>query len=414
MRSTSTVIALAALFTANPFPNLRMLSIDGSTTYDSWPILLKSIPTLTSFEIASFFNSETGACLGGLRNAVTPNIELLSLYAVAALVGATGAAQAGIDLTAIETLFIFGDSYTATGYRPQNGTNNIPDVAESKTTSGGKNWIQFLAEGNPSTANSYYNFAVSGATTNNSIVNATIPSTVAALVPVIFIGINDIGFPYAFGLDLPTIVSTFFPMLQEDIFASRKRLVEKLYNDGARQFLFMGLPPMSRAPLVGQWGQPAVDSIASNIASYNTEVESRVAAMPDELSGTTALYFDTKPVFYEVLDNFEDYGLTSNDSVSFGRTHIILRGQFIACWLMFLANQTRSLPTATATIAIPQTSLPPGAQTALPSSLIPVLPATATSTIGVAAPAKAGGNQSARSGYLLALVPLVAAVAALL
>lgn len=57
---------------------------------------------------------------------------------------------------------------------------------------------------------------------------------------------------------------------------------------------------MERTPLVEQWGPEAEATIASNINTYNSEVENNVEDMPAKFEDVEALYFDTKAFFYEV------------------------------------------------------------------------------------------------------------------
>lgn len=94
------------------------------------------------------------------------------------------------------------DSYTASGYNPAAGINNLsyygnvrpfldaaPEASQSlilpsQTSSNGLTWLQYLALENPSSENSFYNFAQFGATTNNSILasrvdNVTVPDFVS-------------------------------------------------------------------------------------------------------------------------------------------------------------------------------------------------------------------------------------------
>lgn len=78
----------------------------------------------------------------------------------------------------------------------------------------------------------------------------------------------------------------------------------------------------------------------------------------------------------------------------------------------FLANETMALPTATASITVPQTVLPPGAQTAIPSSLIPVLP-SATATLGLTPTPKSDGTRLLGSSGVRGLaIVLIGAVVA--
>ncbi|KAL8287550.1 hypothetical protein RQP46_003408 [Phenoliferia psychrophenolica] len=175
------------------------------------------------------------------------------------------ASAAGINLAAMDNIFIFGDSYTATGYDPAKGIRNIPYGKTSESSSGGLNWIEYLATDNPSTKDTYFNFAVSGATTNNSIVNATIPSFVdqVATFNQYFVPVNSTAV-----VEVPWISET--------------TLFEDLFN--------------------------------TNILGYNEQLARFVAAMPMALEGTEVALFNTQPFFNTILDNYTNYGLQNNDS----------------------------------------------------------------------------------------------------
>ncbi|KAL8293682.1 hypothetical protein RQP46_000383 [Phenoliferia psychrophenolica] len=257
----------------------------------------------------------------------------IALCVAVALCGLAGSASAGINLTAMDTIFAFGDSYTASGYSPLYGIHNL--TGTGNTISGGKNWIQYLALNNPSTANSYYNLAFSGATVNNSIVDGVVPSfvdqalefqqyfvPVNATAPVevpwsagtTLFGINDIGYSYSLSRGFPSLTNSLFPTLQPSIFDTYTNVVTALYASGARNFLFMGIPPTNRTPLVTSYGAPAQALFTTNVMNYNTQLFNFVNSMPTALPGTNAVLYDTQPFFNTVLDNFASYGFQDNDT----------------------------------------------------------------------------------------------------
>ncbi|GAA5913243.1 hypothetical protein JCM5296_006863 [Sporobolomyces johnsonii] len=246
-------------------------------------------------------------------------VLLLCVLLQSAMIMAQSAS--GIELSQMETIFAFGDSYTYTGYQPQNGLNNLQGIGN--TSSGGLNWLQYLAASNPATASSYYDLAYSGATTNRSIVTASegTPAFVDqvilweqyfALVPnevpwksnttlfAAWFGINDVGFSYVDGKNLTEELPA--------IFDSWDRLINVLYQSGARNFLIMGVPPMQRTPLVQSYGEAAQDVFAAYISEYNVALYDYTTRIPTYYPGSKVALFDTQPFFNAILDSPANYG----------------------------------------------------------------------------------------------------------
>lgn len=113
----------------------------------------------------------------------------------------------------------------------------------------------------------------------------------------IWIGINDIN----------DLVSTqgknasFGPLyekIQDRVFES----VEKIYELGYKDFLFMNLPPLDRGP-----GMPNVN--ASLISSFNKIHAKHTNAFQSNHKDVKVLQFDVNSVLNHVLDHYQDYGL---------------------------------------------------------------------------------------------------------
>ncbi|KAM0753382.1 hypothetical protein T439DRAFT_197077 [Meredithblackwellia eburnea MCA 4105] len=302
-------------------------------------------------------------------------IALLVLLAV-------GRTQAALSLAGMNTIFSFGDSYTASGYTPVNGVKNITGIGQ--TSSDGLNWLQYLAASQPSTADNYYDFAVQGATTNNSIVDGVVPSFVEQVilwqsyfvatndsapvqVPwssdttlfVVWIGINDIGYSYALSRSFPTIQSGLFKSLEPSILNS--------------------------------YG--TMDLFASNIAGYNQQLSNYVQSLA-ATPGLQAVLFDTQPFFNEIYNNFQKYGFQDGNSTCpdyetvnnepninlktcpWPLAEYVFKDTYHVSWpvhkllatvvVEFIANGTATIPTSTASITVQQTTLPP--TTALPTT----------------------------------------------
>ncbi|KAI4635229.1 uncharacterized protein J4E87_000179 [Alternaria ethzedia] len=112
----------------------------------------------------------------------------------------------------------------------------------------------------------------------------------------IWIGINDIN----------DLVSTqgknasFAPLyekIQDRVFEN----VEKIYELGYKNFLFMNLPPLDRGP-----GTPNVN--ASLVASFNRIHAAHANDFQSDHKDVKVLQFDVNSVLNYVLDHYQDYG----------------------------------------------------------------------------------------------------------
>lgn len=116
----------------------------------------------------------------------------------------------------------------------------------------------------------------------------------------IFIGINDVGNSYQSNNS----------SLNGIIFSVYSTLVDELYQTGARNFLFLDVPPVNRAPLTVAAGTSAQSLEAADIADWND----RVAALSSNLTSTyedvTSFVFDTNKLYSQVLDNPCSYDQT--------------------------------------------------------------------------------------------------------
>lgn len=109
----------------------------------------------------------------------------------------------------------------------------------------------------------------------------------------IFIGINDIGNSYA--AQNATLLPT--------IFSELSGLVDKLYTSGARNFLFLNVPPVNRSPLTQAAGPSAQSIEAADIADWNNRLVSLSNSLTWKYKDTTSFIFDTNKVFSRVLDH---------------------------------------------------------------------------------------------------------------
>ncbi|CCM06439.1 uncharacterized protein FIBRA_08701 [Fibroporia radiculosa] len=225
---------------------------------------------------------------------------------------------------ATKFLFTFGDSYTTDGFNITLGVNSTDP---GYTSSNGPNWVEYLGGSYNVTDTKVFNLASGGATIDAALVAPYEPTVLSIVDQVsqfqeylaakpygaqwdsadslfaIWIGINDVGNSYAW--TNVTSQSAFHTILMERLFSQ----VDILYEDGARNFLFLTVPPTNRAPLLIEAGPTAVGQITAALADYNDQLMAFVdlfqATHPDV---TRATVFDSRPVFNTLLDNYATFG----------------------------------------------------------------------------------------------------------
>ncbi|KAI8978263.1 hypothetical protein BD414DRAFT_553943 [Trametes punicea] len=238
--------------------------------------------------------------------------------------------------------FSFGDSYTQTDFDP-NGT--IPQPGNplgnppypGYTAVGGTNWIDLDTVVYNSSLILTYNYAYGGATINASLVAPYEPTvlslidqvneflgTVASKPPSapwtsenalfsVWIGINDIGNSYYLGGDRDafsdTLLDSYFGQVQE-------LQVHVRSNVGARNFLFINVPPIDRSPLMLAQDASAQALEKQVIAGYNSKLAARAAAFQSANPGVKTWLWDSNTAFTTVLDDPTAYGFV--DATSYG------------------------------------------------------------------------------------------------
>ena len=223
----------------------------------------------------------------------------------------------------IEYMFVFGDSFSTTSFNPHDIQPNIdnpfgnPPFPEG-VESGGPNWVHFSTATYNKSFIRTYNLAVGAGTVDRGIIapffdysrslNQQIPEVFLPLyanpvsrgptIPTwqahntlfaLFYGVNDIAMASR-KLSGPTPSGA--------IFASYAGAIETMYQAGARNFLFVNVPPLDRAPQGME-----VSASASDILDWNA----RLAALRQHLTATysdmTTFVFD----FYGLFDRILKY-----------------------------------------------------------------------------------------------------------
>ena len=204
-----------------------------------------------------------------------------------------------------------GDSYTDTGF-DINGAQPSADNPlgnpsyPSHTMSGGPNYIDFLTMKYNNSLVLSYNFAMSGATTSDSIVAAVgsdvhsfqqqvensykpkystpednnAPWSANDAVFLIFFGINE----WVDSLWHPSQLADFFESIdlsyQSDASAHKVptllqayfQYVDELHATGARNFLFVNVPPFNRSPARQARGAQDAATCSKSIHTYNSQL----------------------------------------------------------------------------------------------------------------------------------------------
>ncbi|EJF66207.1 hypothetical protein DICSQDRAFT_98135 [Dichomitus squalens LYAD-421 SS1] len=249
-------------------------------------------------------------------------------WKVSCLLSALSIASAKLTWGTTQFLFTFGDSYTTDGFNISAGVDSpVPGF----TSSNGPNWVQFLGGTYNVTDTQVFNLASGGATIDAALV-APFEPTVLSIVDQVqqfhdilapkpagaewnssnslfafWIGINDVG--NSFSWTNVTSQSDFHKVLMKRLFSQ----VEILYQDGARSFLFLTVPPTNRAPLLIEQGPQAVGKITAALADYNAQLAANVRAFNQTHKDLDqVLVFDTRPIFNTLLNNAETFGFVNS------------------------------------------------------------------------------------------------------
>ncbi|KAF8121981.1 carbohydrate esterase family 16 protein [Boletus edulis] len=246
-------------------------------------------------------------------------------YGLLALAASFSIASA-IPWNATEYMFVFGDSYTTDGYNISAGINS-PEPGY--TSSNGPNWVEFLTSTYNQTAVKTFNLAYGGATIDGALVPPYLPTVLSVVDQVsefneylaskptgaqwdgtnslfaIWIGINDVGNSVGW-----TNITQFefYGTLMDRLFSQ----VHDLYNAGARNFLFLTVPPTNRAPLFLEQGPQTAAQMGTDIANYNTQLAQSVRSFQanhTDLGSVTV--FDTQPIFNTLLDEWQTFGFVN-------------------------------------------------------------------------------------------------------
>ncbi|TFK36385.1 hypothetical protein BDQ12DRAFT_755528 [Crucibulum laeve] len=229
-------------------------------------------------------------------------------------------------------LFTFGDSYTTDGNYliGFNISAGVDSPVPGFTSSNGQNWVQFLGGTYNVTDTKVFNLASGGATIDAALVPPFLPTVLSIVDQVsqfkqflapkplgaqwqssnslfaFWIGINDVGNSFGWtNITQPLFYAVLMNRLTTQL--------EELYDNGARSFLFLTVPPTDRAPLFLQQGPKVVAKLRPFVASYNQQLRTTVTRFQTRHKDINlATVFDTQPVFNALLDNAKTLGFSNS------------------------------------------------------------------------------------------------------
>jgi phospholipase/lecithinase/hemolysin len=112
----------------------------------------------------------------------------------------------------------------------------------------------------------------------------------------IFDGINDVGNSWSLGVPATTT-------LNAAIFAVYHGLVDELYYAGARNFAFLNVPPVDRAPLTNVQSVANQEEEKADILAWNKALISMAKSLKRQFSDVNIFTVDANQLFTKVLDD---------------------------------------------------------------------------------------------------------------
>ena len=238
-----------------------------------------------------------------------------------------------------------GDSYTSSEFNtsgvqpslsqpfgnPSVGTSpddllGNPQIT-AQTTANGPIWPMYLSVVYNTTTTLLYDFAISGASIPDGytieILNEYEPKYASQFgqgpaqwngnnsIFASWISINDINWCSSLFSSTPSNFSACLPPRLDMYFD----LMASLYDSGARNYFFVNMPPLFRAPMVTQNGQDIIDNYREGVSLFNEKLfPEYVQTFTSTYNGVRTVIYDAFSLFSEILDNPTWYGFKDNSS----------------------------------------------------------------------------------------------------
>ncbi|KAF9893694.1 hypothetical protein FE257_009862 [Aspergillus nanangensis] len=279
-----------------------------------------------------------------------------SLLATTSLTGASAAKGLYPGFSQIQDIFIFGDSYSKTGFDPSgtqpSSSNPLgnPSSVGRATSANGPNYVEYLTQMFNQSSVLTYNFGTGGATLNSSVVDSKFSlldelndyylpiytrdedaATWAndTILFIVWVGINDINRSY---LDED-------PDMNPLIVDNYRRFVDTLYDTGARNFLLLNVPPLEKTPTVLQDEKTPNRATLEKAAveDYNERLLGLVEEVEASYADVTVFHYDTHSLFNQVIEDpaqFEwtaDYKTVTESCAAYEDGSAIGRTKYDAC-----------------------------------------------------------------------------------
>ncbi|KAG8995938.1 hypothetical protein FRB90_012866 [Tulasnella sp. 427] len=132
------------------------------------------------------------------------------------------------------------------------------------------------------------------------------PWTSSSAIFSFFIGINDIGNSWYQSGDR----SAFSDKLLNAYFA----LVQKTYDAGGRNFLFINVPCVDRSPYMVSQGSSTTAGEKVVLDGFNTKLAAKITSWKATVSGVKTWLYDSNSRLGKILDNPTSYGFQDNST----------------------------------------------------------------------------------------------------
>ncbi|KAF9075219.1 hypothetical protein BDP27DRAFT_1315709 [Rhodocollybia butyracea] len=241
------------------------------------------------------------------------------------------------SISGIRNLVIFGDSYSSVGYRGQGGNKaprpeqplgvNFPGhPLEMWNGEGTPNWVGHLLTKympaprfNPDAREQDEGYAKEPLLTYDYAIGGNRVSGVEHQFENLFMGDRGVGTrpEWAPWKSEDTLFVTWigindcaYAKKHEQDLSRLFKIQERLYDAGARNFLFVDVPPINRSPAVPE---DRADQASGSYDDWNTRLRSGLKPFAESHADASVFLFSSYASFNNLLDNYTDYGFKQDD-----------------------------------------------------------------------------------------------------
>ncbi|CAE6486216.1 unnamed protein product [Rhizoctonia solani] len=242
-------------------------------------------------------------------------IATCTLLRVAIVHAAIGTGSHWPGFKGLQYMFIFGDSYSTVSWAPTTAPNPTPanpiGVEWPGVTSVGglqANWVGYMTNGFNQSNLMAYDYAISGNNITGYVSQvqtefiptagqkpADVPWTADNSIFVSWIGINDLASATV------AIEPTIARIMEQQ---------QNLYTLGARNFIFINVPPWDRAPLGA-----TNTGLKERILSWNAQLTTSALAFSNQNTDASTLVWSSWDTLNTLLNDPAHYNLTSPNTV---------------------------------------------------------------------------------------------------